>query len=57
MGRFDDSRPRGGVTPHGGDLPEAVLRNDRGRGAVGAAVTKQRIQHQMEARKTTGLVE
>jgi peroxiredoxin len=26
MGQFDDSRPRSGVTPHGGDLREAVRR-------------------------------
>ena len=26
MGQFDDSRPRSGVMPHGGDLREAVRR-------------------------------
>jgi peroxiredoxin len=26
MGQFDDTRPRSGVTPHGGDLREAVRR-------------------------------
>ncbi|MDP3848923.1 MAG: thioredoxin family protein [Luteolibacter sp.] len=30
MGQFDDSRPRSGVAPHGGDLREAVRRMSEG---------------------------
>lgn len=30
MGQFDDSRPRSGVAPHGGDLREAVRRMTEG---------------------------